>query len=74
MSGTSRLVLESPLSCALSRNLHYDSVVPKGKRSHPLGVQQWFFVLFSLPKLVRALLDQRALHPSHRTLSGSASR
>ena len=54
----------------LSRNLHYDSVVPKGKRSYPLGVQQRFFVLFSVPKLVRALLNQRALQPSHRHCPG----
>ena len=42
----------------------------KVKRSYPLGVQQRFFVLFSLPKLVRALLNQRALHPSHRHCPG----
>ena len=47
-------------------------MVPKGKRSYPLGVQQWFFVLFSLPKLVRALLNQRSTTFTS-TLSGSSS-
>ena len=54
----------------LSRNLLDDSVVPKVQHSYPLGVQKLFFVLFSLSKLVRAFLNQRARRSTYRHSPG----